>query len=328
MGNLDILIVAPIFSVQLLIDGLLIGAIFAMAAYGLALVWGVMNVINIAQGDLVILGGYVTYTVALPWQFVVGIPPDTSLFGLLLPTFVLFEVTKPEINPLYGIPIAAIVVGLVGWVVYRIVICRVVDKDLFISILATFGVSILMQQLIDQIWGADIQSVESGLGTQFLFDNMVTVSEIKVVAFVIVMVLGAGLVAFLKRSRLGQAIRATAQNARAARIMGIDTDKVYAATFALNAAICGAAGALVVMTWVIQPFIGLIYTIRSFMIVIVAGLGNLAGVIAAGMGLGVAEQFASFLLGAEFQIGFVFGLLVVILVTRSLLLARKRKYLK
>ena len=299
MGNLDILIVAPIFSVQLLIDGLLIGAIFAMAAYGLALVWGVMNVINIAQGDFVILGGYVTLQV--------------SLAG---------------IHPMFGIPISAVVVGGVGWVIYRIVICRVVDKDLFISILATFGISILLQQLIDQIWGADIQSAESGLGTQFLFDNMVTVSEIKVVAFVFVMALGAGLVAFLKRSRLGQAIRATAQNARAARIMGIATDKVYAAPFALNAAICGAAGALVVMTWVIQPFIGLIYTIRSFMIVIVAGLGNLAGVMAAGMGLGVVEQFASFLLGAEFQIGFVFGLLVVILVTRSLLLARKRKYLK
>ena len=299
MGNLDILIAAPIFSVQLLIDGLLIGAIFAMAAYGLALVWGVMNVINIAQGDFVILGGYVTLQV--------------SLAG---------------IHPMFGIPISAVVVGGVGWVIYRIVICRVVDKDLFISILATFGISILMQQLIDQIWGADIQTADSGLGTQFLFDNMVTVSEIKVVAFVIVVVLGAGLVVFLKRSRLGQAIRATAQNARAARIMGIDTDRVYAATFAINAAICGAAGALVVMTWVIQPFIGLVYTIRSFMIVIIAGLGNLAGVMVAGMGLGVAEQFASFLLGAEFQIGFVFGLLVVILVTRSLLLARKRKYLK
>jgi len=133
---------------------------------------------------------------------------------------------------------------------------------------------------------------------------------------------------FLKRSRMGQAIRATAQNARAARIMGIDTDRVYATTFALNAAICGAAGALVVMTWVIQPFIGLAYTIRSFMIVIVAGLGNLVGVIVAGMGLGAAEQFASFLLGAEFQIGFVFALLVVILLVRNALLKRHRQVLK
>jgi branched-chain amino acid transport system permease protein len=135
------------------------------------------------------------------------------------------------------------------------------------------------------------------------------------------------LVVFLKKSRLGQAIRATAQNARAARIMGINTDRVYAMTFAINAAICGAAGALVVMTWVIQPFIGLSYTIRSFMIVVVAGVGNLAGVIAAGVGLGAAEQFAAFLLGAEFQIGFVFALLVVILLVRNAVLKRQRKYL-
>ena len=122
----------------------------------------------------------------------------------------------------------------------------------------------------------------------------------------------------MRRSRLGQAIRATAQNARAARILGIDTDRVYAMTYALNAAICGAAGALVAMTWVIQPFGGLIYTVRSFMIVVVAGLGNLAGVIAAALGLGMAEQFVGFMLGAQFQVAFVFGLLVVILVAAQL----------
>jgi branched-chain amino acid transport system permease protein len=298
MSNLDILFQAPIFSVQLLLDGLLVGAIFALAAYGMALLWGVMNIINIAQGDFVILGGYVT--------------------------LVLYQA---GIHPLFGVPVAAVVLFLVGWVIYRSVIFRVVDRDLFISILATFGISILLQQLMDQIFGADIQTAEAGLGTMLLFDNQVTIGLIKVVAFVVVIVLATVLVVFLKKSRLGQAIRATAQNARAARIMGINTDRVYAMTFAINAAICGAAGALVVMTWVIQPFIGLSYTIRSFMIVVVAGVGNLAGVIAAGVGLGAAEQFAAFLLGAEFQIGFVFALLVVILLVRNAVLKRQRKYL-
>ena len=133
------------------------------------------------------------------------------------------------------------------------------------------------------------------------------------------------LVLFVKRSRLGQAIRATAQNARAARIMGIDTGRVYAATYALNAAVCGAAGALVAMVWAIELYLGLIFTISSFMIVIVAGLGNLAGVVAAGVGLGAVENFAGFTLGTEFQVAFVFGLLVVILVGRSALLARQRR---
>ncbi|MEE9250500.1 MAG: branched-chain amino acid ABC transporter permease [Alphaproteobacteria bacterium] len=331
MSGLEILIAVPILAVQLLIDGILIGAIFALAAYGMALVWGVMNIINIAQGEFVILGGYVTLLVFWPWEVIVGIPPGTTLFGLDLPSFALFEISKPALHPFLGIPVSAAVLFGVGWALYRAVIFRIVGRDLFVSLLATFGIAIMMAQLMDQLFGADIQAIETGetgLGTRILFDGMVTIPEIKVVAFGAVLVLGACLVLFLKMSRLGQAIRATAQDARAARIMGIDTDKVYATTFGLNAAICGAAGALVVMIWVIQPFIGLIYTIRSFMIVVAAGLGNLGGVVAAGLGLGAAEQFASFLLGAEFQIGFVFALLVVILLARNFLLGRQRKYLK
>jgi len=135
-------------------------------------------------------------------------------------------------------------------------------------------------------------------------------------------------VTYLKRSKMGRAIRATAQNARAARIMGVDTDHVYATTYALNAAICGAAGSLVVMTWIIHPFLGLAYTLRSFLIVIVAGLGNLVGVIIAGLGLGAAEQYAAFLLGIEFRVAFVFLLMVVILIWRNRLLKKERRYLK
>jgi branched-chain amino acid transport system permease protein len=299
MDNLQILLAAPIFNVQLLLDGILVGAIFSLAAYGMALVWGVMNIINIAQGEFVILGGYVALYMARA-----GIPP------------------------FFAVPAAAAILFLVGWLLYRSIIFRVVDKDIFISILATFGISILMQQLMNQMFGADVQSVESGLSTWFLFDGMVTVSQIKVVSFVTALIVGICLAVFLKTSRLGQAIRATAQNPRAARILGIPTDGVYAITFGLNAAICGAAGALVAMTWVIQPFMGLAYTVRSFMIVVVAGLGNLGGVVVAGLGLGAAENFAGFILGAEYQAAFVFSLLVVILVWRSVQLGRKRKVLK
>ena len=299
MSNLQLLFDAPVLLVQLIADGILVGSIFALAAYGMALVWGVMNVINIAQGEFVMIGGYVTYT----------------LYSL-------------GVHPLLGVPAAAIVLFVLGWAIYRLVIFRVVDRDLFISLLATFGLSILIQQLLNQIFTSDVQSVDSGLDTLFLFDGMVTVPQIKLVAFVLTLAIAGCLVVFLKSSRLGQAIRATAQNARAARILGIDTDRVYAATYALNAALCGAAGALVVMTWVIQPFQGLAYTVRSFMIVVVAGLGNLPGVIVSAFGLGAAENMAGFILGAEFQIAFVFGLLVVVLLVRSHRLKRQRRYLK
>lgn len=299
MEGLQILFTAPIFSLQLLIDGILIGAIFALAAYGMALVWGVMKIINFAQGEFVILGG-----------------------------FILFALTKIGLNPFLAIPLAAAALFIVGWLLYHIVIVRIIEKDLFISILATFGIAILLQQLMNQIFSADVQTVESGLGTWLMFDNAITVLQIKVVSFFIAIVLGICLALFLRKARLGQAIRATAQDARAARILGVDTNKVYAITFALNAAICGAAGALVVMTWVIQPYAGLAYTLRSFMIVIVAGLGNVAGVVFAGLGLGVAENFAGFIFGAEFQAAFVFSLLVVILLYRNFKLRLQRRYLK
>jgi branched-chain amino acid transport system permease protein len=298
MSNLQLLFDAPILCVQLLVDGILIGAIFALAAYGMALVWGVMSVVNICQGEFVMLGGYTAYFLY-----------------------------KAGVHPLFGIPVAAVLLFAFGWVLYRAVIFRVVDRDLFISILATFGLSILLQQLANQLFGADVRTAEAGFETLFFFDSMVTVSVVKIVAFVAALVVGAALLLFLKRSRMGQAIRATAQNARAARIMGIDTDRVYAATYGLNAAICGAAGALVAMTWLIHPYLGLPYTVRSFMIVILAGLGNVAAVLAAGLGLGAAENFAGFILGAEYQAAFVFALLVVILLWRRFWLDRKRRYL-
>lgn len=299
MSNIQLLFDVPILTVQILLDGIMVGAIFALAAYGMALVWGVMNVINIAQGEFVMMGGYVA--------------------------FVLYEV---GIHPLFGVPAAAVVLFAFGWGLYRVVIFRVVDRDLFTSLLATFGLSILIQQLLNQIFTSDVQSAESGFQTRFLFDGLITIPDIKLVAFVLTFVIGGALMVFLRNSRLGQAIRATAQNARAARILGIDTDRVYATTYALNAALCGAAGALVAMIWVIQPFMGLAYTVRSFMIVVVAGLGNIGGVIVAGLGLGAAEYFAGFILGTEFQIAFVFSLLVVVLLWRSHRLRRQRKYLK
>lgn len=298
-GNVQILWQEPVFLLDLLVNGLLIGAIFVLAAYGMALVWGVMNIINVAQGEYVMLGGYV---------------------GLL--------VAQAGWSPLWGVPAAALVLFCLGWLLYRTVIYRVVDADVFISLLATFGISILLAQLINQGFGADVQTLDTGLGSWQFADGLVTVAVVKVAAFGLALILGLALWLFLKRSRLGQAVRATAQNARAARILGIDTHRVYAWTYGLNAALCGAAGSLVVMAWAVHPYIGLPYTVRSFMVVVVAGLGNLPGVVAAGLGLGAAENVAGFVLGAEFQIAFVFLLMVAVLVGRGLWLRRQRRYLQ
>ena len=293
--NVQLLFAAPQLVLQAAINGVVIGALFALAAYGMALVWGVMRIINIAQGEFVILGGYIA-----------------------------FFLYASGMHPLWGLPVAAVALFALGWALYRLVIWRIVDRDLFTSILATFGISIMIQQLMNLFFGADVRVADAGFGSFSLLDGAVIVPQIRALSLVACAVVAAAVVVAMRRSRMGRAIRATAQNARAARVLGVNTDRVYAATFALNAALCGAAGALAAMTFTIHPYIGLPYTVRSFMIVIVAGLGNLPGVVAAAAGLGTAEELSDYVLGAEYRLAFVFSLLVVILVWRNRTLARKR----
>ncbi|MEK9716931.1 MAG: branched-chain amino acid ABC transporter permease [Pelagibacteraceae bacterium] len=289
----------PALTVQAVFDGILLGILFALIAYGMALQWGVMNIINIAQGELVIMGGYIAY-----FMYQAGI------------------------HPALGVIVSPIIMYFVGILIYKLVINKVVDRDLFISILATFGVSILMQQLMNFGFGSDVVVAQSNFGTLMLFNKSVTIPYSKLFSSVVSIAFAIALVMYMKKSRLGRAIRATAQNARAAKILGVDTEKVYASTFGINAALCGVAGACVAITFTLHPYVGLPYTVRSFMIVIVAGLGNLPGVAVSGMGLGVFEEFADYILGTEFRIASVFLMLVFILLYRRFQLAKKREYLK
>lgn len=295
-SNLSLLWQAPILNVQLLLDGLCIGATFALAAYGLALVWGVMNVKNLCQGDMVILGGFLAVTLA-----------------------------KMGLHPILALPVAIVVLFTFGWVVYRLIICRVIERDLFTSLLATFGLAIVMAQSMNLIFGPEVVTADSGFESWQAFGGLVTIAQVKLISLGLAAVLATIVIVFMKRSRMGQAIRATAQDARAARVMGINTDRVYQFTYALNAAICGAAGVLISMIWTIQPFFGITHSIRSFVIVTAAGFGNLPGVIMAGFGLGFAEQYAGFIFGAQLQQATVVGLLVVVLVVRQIQQARHRR---
>ncbi len=290
---------APMLMVQASIDGILLGILFALIAYGMALQWGVMNIINIAQGELVIMGGYIAY-----FMYLSGI------------------------HPAFGVIVSPIIMYFVGVGMYKLVINKVVDRDLFISILATFGISILAQQLMNFAFGADVVVAQSNFGTTMLFDGMVTIPNAKIFSGLVCIIAAIILVIYMKKSKLGRAIRATAQNARAAKILGVNTEKVYASTFGINAALCGIAGACIAITFTLHPYTGLPYTVRSFMIVIIAGLGNLPAVAISGMGLGIFEEWADYLIGTEFRIAAVFSLLVIILVYRRFKLSKKREYLK
>ncbi|HEX5094279.1 MAG TPA: branched-chain amino acid ABC transporter permease [Burkholderiales bacterium] len=293
--NVQILTVAPVFNVQLWLNGLSVGAVFALVAYGLALVWGVTSIKNLAQGDLVMMGGYLGVAFARH-----GVHPIVAI-----------------------VPVAAIMFCF-GWVLYRLMIRRVIQLDLFTSLLATFGLAITIQQALNLAFGPEVVTLDAGFGQLEMFDAMVSITWIRLIAFAICLLLAGAMVLFLTKSRLGQAIRATAQDPRAARVLGIDTDLVYSLTFSINAAICGAAGVIVGMIWVLQPFYGIAYSVRAFVIVTAAGLGNLPGVILAALGLGVVEQYSGFVLGAQFQQATIVGLLLLILLWRQALLRRHR----
>ncbi len=310
MSNLGLLFEFPIVNLKIILDGVMIGSLFALAAYGLALVWGVMNVKNLAQGDFVIAGGYVSwFLVKTEWlQSLLGVSDN---FVILL-----------------GVLVAFVVMGAIGWVCYKLIITKVIERDLFTSLLATFGLAIMMAQIMNLLFGSDTQSLKLEYDTLYFADGLIDLPIAKLIGVCMAAGLALAVVLFMKTSRMGQAIRATAQDSRAARVLGIDTEKVYAFTFSLNAAICGAAGAIIVMVWVIQPFYGITYSVRAFVIVTAAGLGNLPGVIAAGLGIGAAEQYGSHIFGIGYQQAIAVLLLLIILIYKLLRQRRLRQVLQ
>ena len=297
LDNLQLLFVwAPIINVQIILEGIFVGAVFALSAYGLALVWGVMNIKNLAQGDFVIMGGYLALAL--------------SYASVPLPVIVL---------------IVTGVMFVFGWCIYVVMIRRIIDQDMFVSLLATFGLSLLLQQVMNLIFGPEVQTIDMQLPVYDAFDNMVTIPSSKIISLVMAGIIAVCVVLFMKKSRTGQAIRATAQDARAARVLGIDTDRVYAFTFAFNAALCGAAGVLVSIIWVIQPFYGITYSVRTFAIVTAAGLGNLPAVIGAGFGIGLFEKYTGMILGTAYEVAAPVIILLLVLIWRQISMKRNRQ---
>ena len=297
LDNLQLLFVwAPIINLQVILDGIFVGAVFALSAYGLALVWGVMNIKNLAQGDFVIMGGYLAL----------------SLYYLGIPL------------PLILIIVSALMF-VFGWGIYILIIRRIINQDMFVSLLATFGLSLLLQQVINLFYGPEVQTIDMKMGAYDAFDYMVSIPYSKVLSLILAAIITICVVIFMKTSRMGQAIRATAQDPRAARVLGIDTDRVYAFTFAFNAALCGAAGVLVSIIWVIQPFYGITYSVRSFAIVTAACLGNLPVVISAAFGIGLFEKYTGMILGTAYEVAAPVAILLIVLIIRQVSMKRNRQ---
>ncbi len=264
--------------VETVFFGLSLGSVLVLAAIGLAITFGVMGVINMAHGELMMLGAYTTYVVqmAMPNHVWLSIP--------------------------VAIPAAFLVAGAAGVIVERTIIRFLYGRPLD-TLLATFGVSLVLQQLVRSVFSANNRAVETPTwmsGTLQINEALaITLNRLYIVAFtVIVFVI---LLAVLKRTRIGLEIRAVSQNRRMARAMGIRSDWVDAATFGLGSGIAGVAGVALSQLTNVGPNLGQAYIIDSFMVVVFGGVGNLWGTFIGGMSLGIVntllEPYAGAVLG-------------------------------
>jgi len=280
---------------QFVVNGLLVGALFASIAVGFALIWGVVEIINLAHGEMVMLGGYVSY-----WTV-------RSVAG---------EGAVSPVVALASVPVALVVLFVVGYGLQRFVVSRVTGTDLFLTLLVTFGLSIVIQQLALQAWSADPRTVAVQFTPQSFDVGGVFVPKTKLLAFVGAIVLTVLLWAFLRYTRRGRAIRSVAQNPDAAALLGIDVEHTRALTFGLSSAIAGGTGAFIGMILFVQPQMGLIYTLKSFVIVVFGGIGSVPGALLGGLLLGSVEELTAGLVSSQWTLAVSFGLLIVLLVVR------------
>lgn len=276
---------------QNLVFGLFVGGLYGMAAVGLSLVFGVLRVLNVAHGELLMLGGYTSFWV-FTWY---GIDPFISL-AICIPLLFAIGIVLHQ--------------GLFRWVMQLHEETKIKN-----SLLISFGLTLVLQNIALQLWTAD----ERGITTGYTGDG-VTIAGIALPYARVGGLLVAGLVvlalhAFLRRTDTGRAIRATAEDWEAASLAGINVNRTYLIAFAIGTALAGIAGTLVSLTFAISPNIGLAWTLKALVVVVLAGMGSIGGAFIAGLLLGEAEALSVYVLGASYRevVALVLFLLVLLL---------------
>lgn len=279
-------LITPAMVGQVIISGLLSGVLYGMVALGLALIFGVMRIINVAHGPLLMLGAYTTFFLY-------------SAFGL---------------NPYLTVPVSMAVLFVVGVLLERTLVFRVVDAPELSSLLLTFGISIALVNAAQLAFTSDLRAVEFLTGSWIV--GPFAFSKSRVIAFVFAAALTAGAFVFLKSTRLGKAIRATSQSREVAMVCGIDVGAIHRLTFGLASALAAAGGALIAVIVAIQPEMGQIWTFKSFLVIVLGGAGNYPGALVGGMLLGLVEQLASLFLTTQLSEVVAYVLLVLVLLVR------------
>lgn len=273
---------------QILVNGILLGGLYGLMALGMALVWGVLNIVNLAHGAFIMLGGYCAY----------------------------YLFTGAGIDPFAALPLAMVAMFCFGYLVQRFILNLIVRSALLNTLLITFGLDVVLTYMAQLVFSADFRTINPSYAGANVTLAGVTIPLARLAAFAVAVLLAALLWLLLNKTALGRAVRATSQNLVAARLYGVDPRQLYALTFGIGAALAGAAGGLYGVVAQLTPYIGASLTAKSFVIAIIGGLENPLTVVAAGLVIGIAESATSLYLGPTFTDVISFGLLVLILVAR------------
>lgn len=273
---------------QLIVSTILLGGLYALIAVGLTLIFGVMRVVNFAHGEFLMLGMYAAF-----WAFtVLHLDPYLTLFVAL---------------PLFFV---------VGWVSYRVVMRPVIHASHNVQVFTTVGLSILLQNLALVLWTADAQFLRTAYYTTVLRFGGAVFNLAQTVAFVIALVATIALFAFMHWSYTGKVMRATAQDPQASALMGIDTGRIYAITWAVGITCVGVAGVLLAPIYPVYPTVGLQFVLIAYIAVVLGGLGNMAGALIAALVIAAVEIIASYTIGTAWKEILYLVLFIFVLIVR------------
>ncbi len=272
---------------NILVAGILLGGIYSLVSIGLNLIFGVIRIVNFAQGEFVMLGMYGAYAAFLmlgmdPYLSLVIVLPVLFIFGVILQRFIL--------QPLQSEPM--------------------------MQVFATFGLMLLLQNIVLAITGGVGYSVRSEVGNHVLRLGDLAVSVSRLIAVLAVLAVAVGLQWFLKHTLAGQAVRAVTQDKRAARLMGINVERTFMLTFGAGAALAGLAGTLIAPIYTMTPQIGGSFITAAFAVVVLGGLGSVWGALIGGFFIGLIEAVAAYYIDPELKHVAWFLVFILVLIVR------------
>jgi branched-chain amino acid transport system permease protein len=272
--------------IQSVVSGVLTGSLYAMIGVGLTVVFGVMRIINLAHGDLVMLGMYGAFWGLALWK------------------------VDPFVSILLWVPL----LFLGGMLVYRFLLKAIIPGGELNTLLYTAGLSLLIANLALFVWSGDYRTIKLRYALSPMRPFGIAVPVPLALAFGLAILITAGLYLFLARTDLGRAIRATSQNPEAAALMGVNVERISMVTFGLGSALAGAAGVLLAPSLYLYPTVGEILIVKCFVIVVLGGLGSVVGAISGGVLLGVVESLGAVYVSVAYKdaIGFVLFMLVLL----------------